>query len=186
LKFNVRAIAAVAVLAFAAGAVFIAACGGGDDANDAQAQVDQAALDAVKEQATKAQILATLTVFRVDAMHELDDQISEASEVDPDWQGRVTRMRRATASVVWPDDMKDMAATLLEKLTSLETALKDENLDDAKTLAPEAHDAWHELDHDAYAYIAGEEAESHDEASATGDAGHSEGENSPSVSATGQ
>jgi hypothetical protein len=179
LKFNVRAIAAVAVLAFAAGAVFIAACGGGDDANDAQAQVDQAALDAVKEQATKAQILATLTVFRVDAMHELDDQISEASEVDPDWQGRVTRMRRATASVVWPDDMKDMAATLLEKLTSLETALKDENLEDAKTFAPESHDAWHELDHDAYAYVGGEEA------SATGDAGQSEEENSPSASASG-
>jgi hypothetical protein len=169
LKFNVRAIAAVAVLAFAAGALFIAACSD-DDAGDVSA-ADQAALDAVKEQATKAQILATLTVFRVDAMHELDDQISEASEVDPGWLGRVTRMRRATASVVWPADMKDMAATLLEKLTSLETALKDENLEDAKTFAPESHDAWHELDHDAYAYIAGEE-ESHDEASATGDAGH--------------
>src|SRR6266540_3428333 len=99
-----------------------------------------------------------MTVFRVDEMHELDDQIGEASEIDPDWQGRVTRMRRATASVVWPDEMKDKAATLVEKLTSLEAALTDENLDDAKTLAPEAHDAWHELDHDAYPHIAGEDS----------------------------
>lgn len=181
MKFNVRFIAIVALLAFVTGALFIAACGD-DDTNDAQAQVDQAALDAVRDQATNAQILAAMTVFRVDAMHELDDQIGEASEIDPDWQGRVTRMRRATASVVWPDEMKDMAATLLEKLTSLEAALTDENLDDAKTLAPEAHDAWHELDHDAYAHIAGEEAESHEE-EATGDAGHSEEENSPSASA---
>lgn len=186
MKFNVRFIAVVALLAFVTGALFIAACGDDDDTGDAQAQVEQAALDAVQVQATKAQILAALTLFRVDAMHELDDQVSEASEIDPDWQGRVTRMRRATASVVWPDDMKDMAATLLEKLTSLEAALTDENLDDAKTLAPEAHDAWHELDHDAYSYIAGEVTEAHDEAAATGDAGHSEGENSPSASAAGQ
>jgi hypothetical protein len=68
---------------------------------------------------------------------------------------------------------------LLEKLTSLETALKDENLDDAKTFAPEAHDAWHELDYDAYAYIGG------DTAGATGDAGHSEEENGASGSPSG-
>lgn len=156
MKFNVRAIAAVAVLAFAAGALFIAACSGGDDTDNAQAQVDQASLDAVKDQATKAQILATETVFRVDDMHGLNGEISAATELDPNWQGRVTRMRRATVSVAWPDSLKDMATTLVDKLTVLETAIKDEDLDAAKASVPEAHDAWHELDYDAYAYIAGE------------------------------
>lgn len=174
MKFTVRFVAVVALMAFAVGALFVAACSD-DDNTDAQASsaADQAALDAVKDQATKAQILAAETVFRVDAMHELDDQIGDATEIDTSWEGRVTRMRRATASVVWPDEMKDEAATLLTKLQSLETALKNENLDDAKTYAPEAHDAWHELDHMAYPYIAGEAAEEEEAAStASGDAAH--------------
>jgi len=155
LKFNVRAVAAVALMAFAVGALFVAACSSSDDSTGVQA-ADQAALDAVKDQATKAQILAAETVFRVDAMHELDDQVGEATEIDPDWQGRVTRMRRASASVAWPADLKDKAATELAALQKLETDLKNEDLAAAKADVGAAHDSWHELDYDAYAYIAGE------------------------------
>jgi hypothetical protein len=180
LKFSVKIVTAVALLAFAFGAIVMAACSGGGDGDDAQAAADQAALDAVKDQATKAQILAAETVFRVEGMHDLDDTISEATEVDPNWQGKVTRMRRATASVVWPEEMKDHAATLVTKLQTLETALQDENLDGAKAAAPEAHDAWHELDNIAYPYIAGEQAESHD-ATPSGDANSSGEQNSPSA-----
>jgi hypothetical protein len=155
LKFNVRIIAAVAVLAFAAGGLFIAACSGGDDASDAQA-TDQAALDAVKDQATKAQILATETVFRLDSMHELDDQVGAATEIDPDWQGRVTRMRRAVASVTWPSELQEKAAAELAALQKLETDLINQDLAAAKADVGAAHDGFHELDSDAYPYIAGE------------------------------
>jgi hypothetical protein len=175
LKFNVRLLAVVALLAFSAGALFIAACGDDDDTNGASAQVDETEFEALQEQTTRTAILAAMTVFRVDAMHELDEEVSAATEVDAGWEGRVTRMKRATASVDWPEDMQAMADTLLEKLTALEAALKDENLDEAKTLTPEAHDAWHELDHDASAFAGREDHEEDD-------GGHAEGENSPAAS----
>jgi hypothetical protein len=171
-------IAMVALLAFAAGALFIAACGGDDD-NGASAQVEQEQFDALREQVTKTSVLAAMTVFRVEELHQLDEDVSAASEIDSSWEGRVTRMKRATAGVDWPSDMREMADTLLDKLTALETALKNEDLDAAKTLAPEAHDAWHDLEHDAYPFIAGE---SHGE---EGDGGHSEGENDSSASPSG-
>lgn len=178
MKFNIRIIAIVALLAFAAGALFIAACGGDDD-NGASAQVEQEQFDALKEQVTKTSILTAMTVFRVDAMHQLDEDVSEATEIDPEWEGRVTRMKRATASVDWPADMREKADALLDHLTELETALKDGDLDGVKTHAPEAHDAWHDLDHDAYPYIAGESHGAED------DGGHAEGENGASASPSG-
>jgi hypothetical protein len=164
-----------AIVAFAIGALFVAACGGDDDGSQADA-ADQAALDAVKEQATNAQILAAMTVFRVEGLHDLEDAIGEANEIDPNWQGKVTRMRRAVASVTWPDELKDKAAATQEHLEALETALIDEDLDGAKAAAPEAHDAYHELDSDAMPHIAGEEPGGEDdhgsEATTSGEAGH--------------
>jgi hypothetical protein len=177
LKFNIRILAVVAILAFATGALFIAACGDDDD-NGASAQVDQSDFDALKEQVTKTAILSAMTVFRVDELHQLDEDASEATEIDSGWEGRVTRMLRATKSVEWPADMQEMADALIQKLTELQTALTEENLDDVKTLAPEAHDAWHDLEHDTGPFIAGEE---HEE----GEDDHAEGENGTATEGAG-
>jgi hypothetical protein len=173
LKFNIRILAVVAILAFATGALFIAACGDDDD-NGASAQVEQSDFDALKEQVTRTSVLAAMTVFRVDALHEMDDDVSEATEIDAGWEGRVSRMLVATKSVEWPDDMSEKADLLIEKLTDLEAALTEESLDDAKTLTPEAHDAWHDLEHDTGPFIAGEEHEDGEDShgTATEGAGH--------------
>lgn len=175
MKFNIRILAVVALLAFAAGALVIAACGDDADDSGASAQVEQSDFDALKEQATRSAILAAYTVTRVEQLHDLEESISAASEIDDGWEGRATRMRRATASVDWPEDMKEQAETALTALTNLEEALADGNLDDAKTYATESHDPWHELEHDALPYVAGEEHEEESD-------GQSEGEESPEAS----
>lgn len=178
MRFNVRAVTIVALAAFAFGAIVMAACNSSDNGDDAQA-ADQAALDAVKDQATRAQVLAAATVFRVEGMHELDTAISKATEIDPAWEGKVTRMRRATAGVAWPDEMKDHATELEAALQGLEDAIQAEDMGNIKTYAPEAHGAWHELDGMAYPYIAGEAGGTH-EPSASDANGHGE-QNSPSA-----
>lgn len=179
MKFNIRVVTVVALLAFSAGALFIAACGNDDD-NDAAAQVEQTQFDALKKQVSKTSMLAALTVFQVDRMHGLDDEISMATAIDDTWEGRVTRMHRALASVdEWPPDIQAKADLAMEKLMVLENALADGKLDDAKTYAPEAHDAWHDLEHEANPYIAGEEH------MGPSDSGQAEGENSPSATMAG-
>jgi hypothetical protein len=159
LKFTTRWIAVVALVAFSVGALVVVACGGGSNSNpsaSASTSADQASLQAVQDQATKAQILAAETVFHLEGMHGLDDTIGAATEIDPNWQGSVTRMRRAAASVVWPAELQDKAATELAALKKLETDLINEDLAAAKADIGAAHDSYHELDSDAYPYIAGE------------------------------
>jgi hypothetical protein len=67
--------------------------------------------------------------------------------------------------------MKDAGAELTATLASLESALSEGNLEDAVTAATDAHSQYHDLEHDASPYIAGEthapEEEDEAEASAT-------------------
>lgn len=164
------AVAAVVALAFAA-------CG---DDDDADAESNGTDLAAVQEQATKAQVLAAMTVFRVEGLHEIDDAAQKASEIEAGWSGQVSRMHTAMKSVQWPEELKAAADSLTVALAELKAALDEDDLEAVKELSAEAHQQWHDFEHDTDAYLSGEEhgdegAGHSDEETSTGDAGHSDG-----------
>lgn len=144
-----KALIALPILALLA----IAAVACGDDDDDATAQGDAAG------DVQKTQVIAAMIGYRAEALHEIDDTAQEASEIDPTWKGRVTRMRQVTAGVNWPADFADSAATLESELQLTADAIDAEDLGSVKEHVTLAHDAWHEFEEEAYAYIAGEEAE---------------------------
>ena len=141
----------------AAGLVLVAAaCGDDDDAGAADEPAAQ-----------KAQVLAALTMYRAEGLHEIDDEAQEASEIDPEWRGRVTRMRRVTAGVDWPEEFAERAATLEEELALTEEAIDAEDLGAVKEHILASHEAWHEFEEQAYQFFAGEELTGHEEESAS-------------------
>ncbi len=156
LKHTVIALVVLAVLALTA-----VACG--DDDDDASAQGD------IGGDVQKTQVIAAMIGYRAEALHEIDDTAQEASEIDPTWKGRVTRMRQVTAGVNWPAEFAEPTATLESELQLTADAIDAEDLGSVKEHITLAHDAWHEFEEGAYAYIAGEEMEEgdHDEESAS-------------------
>lgn len=149
---NIKKLGFIALVALALVALAIAACSDNDDDDDSGG--DTAAL---QEQLDNTQVLAALTAFRVEALHDFDDEAQEASEIDPAWAGKVTRVRRAVVSVSWPDELADRAAAFETALMDLEAALDGGDLSEVKGAVSAMHGAWHELDGDAYAHIASEE-----------------------------
>lgn len=154
-----RAVIALPVLALLATAAI--ACG--DDNDDAAAQGDTGG------DVQKAQVMAAMIGYRAEGLHEIDDTAQEASEIDPAWKGRLTRMRQVTAGVDWPSEFAEPASTLESELQMTADAIDAEDLAGVKEHITLAHEAWHEFEEMAYGYIAGEEMEEgdHDEESAS-------------------
>jgi hypothetical protein len=165
-----------AVLALAL--VAAAACGDDDD-DDGDggngAAAEQALLDA-----QRAQVLATMTTFRVEGLHDIDETAQEASEIEAGWSGAIGRLRQAVAGVDWPADLADGGAGLEAALVACEESLDAEDLASFKTDISDAHGVWHDFEHAAYAFVAGEEHSEDDghgdEAETTDGAEESEGE----------
>ena len=155
---HIKKLSLIALAMLAVATLVVAACSGDDDDDDSGG--DTAAL---QEQLTKTQVLAALTAFRNEGLHNFDEAAQEASEIDPAWAGKVTRVRRAVVSVSWPDELAGKAAAFETALMDLETALDGGDLSEVKGAVSAMHGAWHELDGDAYAHISGEEAGDHAE-----------------------
>lgn len=140
-------------------AVVAAAACGDDDDSGSSAQLDelQSTLDGLLVNTQRSQVLATMTAIRAEALHDLDDTIQGAPEVEAGWRATFTRIRQAVTGTDWPESLTEGSAELEARLSEAEEALGDEDLSAAKTASGEAHAAWHNLEHDAYAFVAGEE-----------------------------
>jgi hypothetical protein len=149
-------------------AVGAAACA--DDSSDASADADEIAR--VEELAVKAQVTAAMATYRVEGLHNIDDESQKASEIQPGWAGPIDRMHQVTVGTQWPDELTGMADDLATGLEEASAALDAEDLETYKAAIGEAHGAWHDLEHDAYAFIGGHEMDD--------SAGH--GESTPAAS----
>jgi hypothetical protein len=146
--------AAVAILIV--GVLIGAACGDDDEAG-AQNGITQEQIDAVALDAQRAHVLATMTTIRVEGLHEIDEEAVQAAEIEAGWSGSITRIRQAVAGTEWPADLHDMAEELETELMAVEDAIADDDLAATKTAISMAHAAWHDLEHPAYSFAAGEE-----------------------------
>jgi hypothetical protein len=125
--------------------------------SDIQEQLDviRQRLDHHDETIQQAKVIIAMNTIRVEALHEIDEEIQTAAEIQAGWSGSTERMLQAAQSVDWPADMQDRAHALEETLAALRDALDSGDLATAKGLASDAHEQWHELEHDAYHYAAG-------------------------------
>ncbi len=136
--------------------------------SDAESGVSAEDLAKVEELAVNAQIATALNTYRIDDMHNLDDDSQKASEFDAGWSGRLARMHQVTLATQWPEELKAMADEFAANLDAAIMALDDEDLAAYKGAVGKAHAAWHDLDPAAWNLISGAEHEdTHHGASAT-------------------
>ncbi len=180
--------------------IFAAACGGDDDDADSAAPNQdtepsasvQAQLDEISEQLEgirsrldfhdagiqQAKMLGALNTFHAGDLHGLDDEMQAASEIGAGWSERAERMLQAAQSVEWPEDLQERAHGTEDALNQVIDALAEEDLATAKGLITEAHELWHEVEHDAYHMVAGPQTD-HGHDHPGGDAGEPSATASP-------
>jgi hypothetical protein len=146
---------ALAVLAiFTAGAV---ACSDDDDEGaDAQDGSTDARLERVE-------VLAALNTLDATEFHAIDEELQEADEIPEFTASTIERALQVSSSTQWPEDLSEKADTLNTTMEEFIAAMEAEDLQESKGLATDTHDAWHELEHDAYPWVAGEELEEEEE-----------------------
>lgn len=138
---------------FAVGVLLGAACS--DDDDDAGAQ--DADLTAVQGQAEKAMVLAATNGLSAIGLHEIDEELQTASEIPEGVSGDIERAHQITVGTDWPEDLAEGATELEAALADFMAAVEDEDLEAAKGYATDTHAAWHDLDHAALAFYAGDE-----------------------------
>lgn len=139
----------LAVLALSVLVIGAAACGDDDDDDDSGG--------ANAEQVEKTAVLAALTAFRQEGLHEIDDAAQVADEIEAGWSGAVERMHKVSAGTAWPADLKDMGDEFTAALEVAHDDLDAEDLAAFKGHIAEAHAIWHDLDHEGYNFISGDE-----------------------------
>lgn len=116
-------------------------------------------LSSLQEQQNKTGVLAAMNGYDLIGLHEIDEEMQTASEIPEGVPSDIEKAHQITVGTAWPDELKEGADTLETALADLMAALEGEDLQTAKGLATDSHEAWHELSHEAYAYYAGEEHE---------------------------
>lgn len=136
-----------------------------ESTSDAVSQEDLASL---REQMQRTSMIAALQTLSSASLHEIDEQAG-AGQVPEAGTSGIEAALIATAGTQWPEELQDMASELQ---TALETLLEAMSSEDPATIAgpaANAHDAWHDFDHEVKAHLrelAGlpaEEAEEHSE-----------------------
>ncbi|MEX0683505.1 MAG: hypothetical protein WD904_04285 [Dehalococcoidia bacterium] len=144
-------LAAVALLAL----VLVAACD--DDDDDSGGSDNSAELAELTTRLERVEVETALNTLDAAAFHTIDDELQAASEIPSGTSGTIERAHAIAAATHWPDDLSELAATLVQTMDDFLAALGAEDLEASKGLATDAHDAWHELQHSAYDWVAGEE-----------------------------
>ncbi|MGB2693566.1 MAG: hypothetical protein WBD55_00080 [Dehalococcoidia bacterium] len=107
---------------------------------------------ALQDQVQRNSMVAALNVVSAASLHAIDESAA-AGELPEAGSGGVEAALIAVATTAWPDDLKEMATDLQEKLSALLEAMAT---DDAATIAQpaaDAHEASHEFSHAASDYL---------------------------------
>jgi hypothetical protein len=117
-----------------------------------EARVDrlQAQVDALRLRAGLANEVTT-AVYLLDnaGLHGLDERLNNEGVIQPGDAGRVARIARVLSSVDWPPALAEDAAALTDTLHQLASALREDDLETAASLATVAHEDQHAFSHEA-------------------------------------
>lgn len=120
-------------------------------------------LDQVQAMAVVASLLAAEQHLAAAEFHAIDEALN-AGESNPRYLNTVRNSIIVTNAVAWPEELRPEADAFLEAAKDLATALEAEDAEDAGQAASRTHDAQHLLSSEIFAYLAGTETESTDEA----------------------
>ena len=156
----------IAIAAVILGGVALASDDKGPDntaqVEDLQASIDQLneTLEETHQAQERSQLIGALNTLDAVAFHAIDDEMQTATEIPAGVSGNLTTARQIAGSITWPEELSEKSDTLLASMDEFLATIEADDLQVSKGLATETHDAWHDLEHDAYSYVAGEE---HDE-----------------------
>jgi len=141
-KLWLLAIVAVAVLALG-----LTACN--DD--DAEADADTDA------RLQRVEVLAAMNKLDASEFHAIDDDFQVASEIPEFTSSTIKNALLVSSSTEWPEELAELAETLNTTMEDFIAAMEADDLQASKGLATDTHDAYHDLEHDAWPWIGGEE-----------------------------
>jgi hypothetical protein len=135
------------------------------DLEDRIAAIEAQLQDGSADEADIGAMLAGLNLLGGAGLHGLDEATA-AGEIPEGAGGGVDDAILAVAATTWPAELQAPADALLSTLQELRTALESGDAAAAAGPAADAHEAWHDFDHEAVNFIkaaVGLEAEEHDE-----------------------
>lgn len=137
-------------------AAIAAACSDTSDLEDRIATLEaslQEQVQSLNEGTQRVAILTALDTLQAQELHMLEEDIRLRGEVQPGAAGRVEAAMLTVAATDWPDELQVMADDLKAKLQALADAFDMGDVAAIKPVATAAHDAWHDLDREARAYL---------------------------------
>jgi hypothetical protein len=145
-----------------------------------------AASSAVAMQPQVFKVVAAAYLMDTAGFHAMDDRLNvedalqgEAGQIEAGDAGVVNRVSRVLAVTDWPEELKFQAEELQTILAQYATALSNDDVEAAKPLAMQAHEAQHGLSHTIESWLSGDsghgeerqhgETESHEHEEEEGD-----------------
>jgi hypothetical protein len=104
--------------------------------------------------AQRAQVMTVIYQLDNAGFHGLDEKVT-AGEIPAGALGLVRRARIAAQATMWPESLHGTATQLIEELTHLESAVRDEDVARAKGPAHEVHELGHGISDQAYSWLSG-------------------------------
>jgi hypothetical protein len=100
----------------------------------------------------KTQAMTTAYQLDTSGLHDLDVRMNNGEFVSGAL-GKVRKARIAVQSTMWPHEMQDTANALVAEMTSLETALRNEDVAGGAPYAKQVHDVAHVLSDGVYTWL---------------------------------
>lgn len=105
---------------------------------------------------TKGQLIAVLDLIDRADIHHIDDDLQEASQINPLYLGTVRKVKRAVTGTLWPTLLETEAEAFKTDLMEFEAALTDANLTASREAVRKAHLSYHALVDKGWKVVAGE------------------------------
>ena len=91
-------------------------------------------------------------------LHDIDEELNTTGEVPATAESTARHIRTVILNTKWPGDLEDGADRVAKALEAFQASVATDNPDipKAQGLANAAHDAWHDFEHDAWAWLESE------------------------------
>lgn len=101
---------------------------------------------------------ATIAAYLMDTagFHGMDERLNDESLIEAGDAGTVNRVNGVLAVVDWPEELRPQAEALQVILTQYAEALSNDDVEAAKPLATQAHEAQHDLSHAIGNWLSGD------------------------------
>ncbi len=109
---------------------------------------DHAASSAVAMQAQVFKAVVAAYLMDTAGFHGMDERLNDEGQIEASDAGTVNRVNRVLAVVDWPEELNLQVEELQAVLTQYAEALSNDDIEAAKPLATQAHEAQHDLYHD--------------------------------------